>query len=136
MSISFEDIKENPGPIVAGIIFIIFIASLPGLYQNNKQETKVINQLDEMLSYSKSVCNNGCKDLPEEYIGSSFEDNARAYCMNQCSNNMKGVKESLKTEFDLELFQSKYTKVVGSTYCLLGLRCSPLRVDAFIDSYK
>ena len=120
--------------IITILLIIGFLATLPAMYQNQKRVKQVEKELKEALNISEEICNSGCTDYPPDWVISGFETEAKLYCMRQCDNNMRGIRDELLEDFPI-LFTSQYNRRVAQLCCVIGLACPQLQITDFKVSY-
>jgi len=120
--------------IIAILLILGFLATIPAMYQNQRRVKEVKTELKEILDASKEICNSGCTDYPSDWVISGLETEAELYCMRQCDNDMKGIRDALLDDFPV-LFISQYNYRVAQLYCILGLVCPQLQITEFIEGY-
>ena len=122
--------------IVTILIVILFLITIPVLIQNQYKVSQVKKDLKVVLSLVKKICSSNCTEYPKEWdiSGSGSKAEAELYCMRQCSNNMKGIKDSLLEYFPV-LFTNKFNFRVAQFYCLIGLACPQKQITDYIENF-
>jgi len=64
-----------------------------------------------------------------------LEKDAELYCMRQCSNNKKEIREELLNKKFPILFTDIYHYRVAQLYCIIGLYCPQSQIVDFIKNY-
>lgn len=119
------------------ILFIIlaFIATLPATFQNSIRGDQAEEEVIKILNISKKICDSGCTDYPPDWVTSGHQADAELYCMRQCKDNMKGIRENLLNDGFPVLFTNEYNYRVAQIYCVLGLKCPQLEIKKLIEDY-
>lgn len=120
--------------IIPVVLILAFLATIPALYQNNRRVGQVKAELKKVLDISKKICKSDCTEYPSDWVNPSSKIEGELYCMRQCNNNMRGIREGLLDDFPV-LFTNQYTYRVAQLYCILGLACPQLQITEFIEGY-
>ena len=120
--------------VVAILAIIGFLVTVPALYQNGRRVSQVKKELKEVLSMARVICDSDCHDYPSDWIIPEQEVEAELYCMRQCSNNKKAIKDALLEDFPV-LYNTQYNYRVGQLYCLLGLACPPSEIIEYVRGF-
>lgn len=127
--------KNNITQILILVTIIGLIITLPALIQNNLNANKAEKDIKTVFDLSKKLCKSGCTDYPKEWIIPGKEIEAELYCMRQCKDNMKNIREEyLNKNFPI-LFTNEYNYRVSQIYCILGLVCPQSRISDLIENY-
>jgi hypothetical protein len=116
------------------LILLMFVATLPAVFQNANKSEQVEKETKQLLDTAKKVCDGGCDPTSWE-IAPENQNEAKLYCITQCQNNMKGIRDSLLNEGFPILFTNQYNYRVAQIYCLLGLNCPQKKISDIINNY-
>lgn len=123
--------------VLIGLVVLLFVASIPGVFLNGKELSRAEDNAREVLNEASKICSSNCTDYPTEWGWiKGREKEAELYCMRQCSNNMAGFRQELINDLKPTIFKNQYSYRVGQAYCILGLRCVSLEIEDFILGYK
>ena len=130
-----EKIKGWIISIVILIIILVFIATLPAFIQNRIRGSQAEKEVTIILDMAKKICDGGCTNYPQNWVAPGYQAEAELYCMRQCKNSMKGIRENLLNEDSPVLFTNKYNFRVAQIYCLLGFFCPQMAISNLIKNY-
>jgi hypothetical protein len=121
---------------LVGMLVLLFLATIPAVFSNSKSINQAKENAKILLDEASKVCNSNCTEYPAEWVSKEKEQEAKLYCINQCSDNMDRIRNEFTDELQSTMFENQYTYRVGQIYCILGLRCAPLEIENFIRGYK
>lgn len=104
-------------------VLVLFLISLLGAWQNASDYSAVQKQRDEGFLMIDRVCDSGCTNYPSDWVIPGKELEAENYCFRQCQNRVEMKKEFENKIWASFEYRSDYNRVIGFTYCLLGLNC-------------
>lgn len=130
------DKKKIVKLILIGLVILLFIISIPGVFLNGRGLNKAEDYARVVLDEASKICNSNCTDYPKEWVMGGKEAEAKLYCMNQCSNNMEGLRQTLASDLKPTMFTNQYSYRVEQVYCILGLRCVSREIEDFVSGYK
>ena len=109
--------------IIAGVVIILFILTIPGMWQNASDYKVLERDLSDIYEKIDTICDSGCKDYPPDLVIPGKELEAENYCLNQCRDKGEMKKEMREHALSSFEYRSEYHKRVGQLYCILGLNC-------------
>lgn len=116
------------------LLISVFLATIPAAIQNQRRVREVKVELGEALSVAKKICDSGCTEYPPDWVVPGADAEAQLYCIRQCDNNMKALRDALLENFPI-LFTNQYNYRVAQLYCVVGLACPQLQITEYIRGY-
>lgn len=128
--------KERIYKAIAAVsIILLFVATLPAAFSNSNKIEQAKTSAKEVLDRASKICSSDCKDYPSDWVSEDKRAEAEIYCMSQCSNDMKIIRDSVSEASSIK-FENQYMLKVAQLYCLLGLRCYAVEIKDFIQNYQ
>lgn len=116
------------------LILILLLSTVPGIFIVGGEIDQAKEDIKIIMSEGAKICDSNCTVYPDDWATQGKEADAELYCMRQCANDMKAIKDEVKQMEWIE-FDGQYTLRVAQLYCLLGLKCYATEIEDYIDSY-